>query len=489
MRFCKIIPLILVFSSIIIAQSQSVHKKDLFKNNFNREIFAASKFRDIKLNPIKTGNKNLTHAIFGFLPDWEFVQSPPLRLDLLTHLGFFPFETDSTGNISLPMNWPWTNLINQAHEAGIKILLTIVNFNPSHIRSIISVEENKLNLIDNVLSIISIFNLDGIIVDFEGLYDEDEGEPIIDFLEELSKNVKSLNQNFEVAFATPAINWNNDWNFIALADHCDFLFVMEYDFYGSWSELTGPVAPLEGNLWNINITRSVLEDYQEVLNSDPKKIILGFPYYGAHFISDGNYPGASVIDFVENPRYKEIINISGAEYLWSDEFRNSWLRWNDIDWNQIWFDDSLSLSLKYDFAIEHDVRGIGIWALGYDGNLSELWNLLQNKFDDNASAVTYNNQVPKEFNLMQNYPNPFNPITKIQFSLPAIENEYSNFGTITTLRVFDNLGREVETLLSKHMLPGNYEIEFNAKKLSSGVYFYRLTSYKFSSSKKMILLR
>ncbi len=491
MRFCKIIPVILIFGSIIFAQSETIHEKDFLTYFKIRNKFQASSYENVLIRPLVQKEKNLTHSIFGFLPDWEFVQSPLLRYDLLTHVGIFPFETDSLGNVSIPMNWPWTNFINEAHEEGIKILMTIVNFNPDHIRSIITNEEIKFNLINNILSIITVFNLDGIIVDFEGLYDEDEGEPIVNFIEDLSISINSINENLEVAIATPAINWNNDWNFSALAQYCDFLFVMEYDYYGSWSEVTGPVAPLEGNLWNINITTSLLDDYQEVLFSEPQKLIMGFPYYGAHFISDGNYPGASVIQFVDNPRYEEIIDISGAEYLWSDEFRNSWLRWNDIDWNQIWFDDSLSLSLKYDFAIENDVRGIGIWALGYEGVYPELWDLIEDEFFDNANGNLDEDLVQTEFKLMQNYPNPFNPRTKIKFSIPNLETEYN-----VSLRIYDILGREINTMFDKKMKTGSYEVEFHAEDLTSGIYFYRIDIYsdgltfgKISETKKMVLLK
>ncbi|MHC1739409.1 MAG: T9SS type A sorting domain-containing protein [Ignavibacteriaceae bacterium] len=87
------------------------------------------------------------------------------------------------------------------------------------------------------------------------------------------------------------------------------------------------------------------------------------------------------------------------------------------------------------------------------------------------------------FELNQNYPNPFNPSTLIKFSLPS--------GTLApvTLRIFDLLGNEVATLINEEMVPGNYEIEFNAAKLASGVYYYILQAGSFSLTKKMLLLK
>lgn len=88
---------------------------------------------------------------------------------------------------------------------------------------------------------------------------------------------------------------------------------------------------------------------------------------------------------------------------------------------------------------------------------------------------------PKGYNISQNYPNPFNPSTKIKYSIPASEK--------VLIKVFDVLGREVTTLLNEYKESGTYEIEFNARNLSSGLYFYKLTSGNYSETKKTILQR
>jgi len=89
--------------------------------------------------------------------------------------------------------------------------------------------------------------------------------------------------------------------------------------------------------------------------------------------------------------------------------------------------------------------------------------------------------VPKEFNLSQNYPNPFNPSTKINFDLPKS-------GSVT-LKVYNQLGKEVSTLASGYRNAGSYEITFNASSLSSGIYFYKLEAEGISTTKKMLLVK
>jgi hypothetical protein len=77
-------------------------------------------------------------------------------------------------------------------------------------------------------------------------------------------------------------------------------------------------------------------------------------------------------------------------------------------------------------------------------------------------------QLPEEYAILQNYPNPFNPSTVISYSLPA--------SGYVTLRVYNTLGEEVATLLDNAMVDeGENEVEFNARNISSGVYFYLMT--------------
>ncbi len=91
------------------------------------------------------------------------------------------------------------------------------------------------------------------------------------------------------------------------------------------------------------------------------------------------------------------------------------------------------------------------------------------------------NEIPDNFSLEQNYPNPFNPNTNIEFNISK--------GGIVKLTVYDAAGRLVEELLNKDLNAGSYTINFNAVKLSSGAYFYRLEAEGFTSTKKMLLIK
>ncbi|MBK7230423.1 MAG: T9SS type A sorting domain-containing protein [Ignavibacteriales bacterium] len=91
------------------------------------------------------------------------------------------------------------------------------------------------------------------------------------------------------------------------------------------------------------------------------------------------------------------------------------------------------------------------------------------------------NSIPEKFSLTQNYPNPFNPSTKISWQSPVSGHH--------SLKIYDVLGSEVATLVNQEQNAGNYNVDFNAKHLSSGVYFYQLKSGEFIQTKKMVLLK
>jgi photosystem II stability/assembly factor-like uncharacterized protein len=128
------------------------------------------------------------------------------------------------------------------------------------------------------------------------------------------------------------------------------------------------------------------------------------------------------------------------------------------------------------------------------------WNLNSIYFSDNTHGWTagtsggimrtvsggiginpISNEIPQEFYLLQNYPNPFNPVTKFRFQLPVRE--------LAKLVIYDALGRQIAVILNEILMPGTYEIEWNASDYSSGVYFYSLVTNEFTQSRKMIVLK
>lgn len=128
------------------------------------------------------------------------------------------------------------------------------------------------------------------------------------------------------------------------------------------------------------------------------------------------------------------------------------------------------------------VLSFPLYYMNFDQAKALLENILINKFNEVTGVEDEQEiNIPTGFGLSQNYPNPFNPKTVIGYQLPVTG--------FVNLKVFDILGNEIATLVDDYRPAGKYEVDFNAEKLASGIYFYRLQAGDFVQTKKMILLR
>jgi len=110
------------------------------------------------------------------------------------------------------------------------------------------------------------------------------------------------------------------------------------------------------------------------------------------------------------------------------------------------------------------------------------------KFKTRITGISLiGNNIPENFKLYENFPNPFNPVTKIKFDIP--KTEFRSQNSEVRLIIYDILGKEVAELVNERLSPGIYEASFNANNLSSGIYFYRMTSGNFSETKRMALIK
>lgn len=99
----------------------------------------------------------------------------------------------------------------------------------------------------------------------------------------------------------------------------------------------------------------------------------------------------------------------------------------------------------------------------------------------NPTAVETENTLVTDYYLAQNYPNPFNPSTKINFGLKKSSN--------VEINVYNILGNKVATLVNEFKPAGNHSVLFNAKNLSSGIYFYKIVTNEFAQTRKMLMLK
>jgi hypothetical protein len=103
-----------------------------------------------------------------------------------------------------------------------------------------------------------------------------------------------------------------------------------------------------------------------------------------------------------------------------------------------------------------------------------------------TTGIRNNNITNFTYKLEQNYPNPFNPSTKIRFEVPLSKGGLKG---VVSLKVFDIIGREIATLVNEQLQPGSYEVIFDAEKLPSGIYFYKINVDNYTNTKRMLLIK
>ncbi len=201
---------------------------------------------------------------------------------------------------------------------------------------------------------------------------------------------------------------------------------------------------------------------------------------------------------------EKVFNILDLEQQHNDSLKLTTLNHEDLKLSNFGSGKSydvrlISASQQGELRFEH--KGINLEA-NSSHQIMPAWNDLQkqhlNILVDNGNDGTVDDSmlvenqatdvkdesylgIPNKYYLAQNYPNPFNPLTTIRFGVPKT--------SFVTLKVYDILGREVETLVNEEKSAGSYEVKLNAAGLASGIYFCKMQAGDYSATKKLILIK
>jgi spore germination protein YaaH len=322
---------------------------------------------------------SLTREVHGYHPWWMGSSWESYDWSLLSTVAFFSLELDGTGAIVDDHGWPWTPLIEAAHEEGVRVIVTATLFSTAAIDMLLSSPARRQVAVTNLVA--EAQGADGVSIDFEGVPGARK-QDLVTFLGELQSALAAALPDPYLSIATPAVDWDNAFDYDELAARCDHLMVMAYDYHWSGSAFTGPVAPLGG--WGTYDVPWTVQDYF-TWGTLPGQLLLGVPYYGYLWDTASGSPGAATTSSGVARTYAQAeveAELHGA--LWDAPSSTPWIRWQAPGWKQLWYDDAASLSAKYDLVLGEGLAGVGIWALGYDGANGELWIALAESF---SSAI------------------------------------------------------------------------------------------------------
>jgi spore germination protein YaaH len=326
--------------------------------------------------------------ILGFFPYWMLPEESKINLDTLTSVSLFGLEVDGNGNIapdndnqtengSMWKNPKFDAFIKRAKTQDLKIYLTLKAFNNSNIEKLTQSDIAQKNLIANALYLINSKSLDGINIDFEYLGNVSNivRDGFTRLIFNLNSELKRQIPNAVLTVDTYLISGSEKqlFNIPILAKSVDAFVIMGYDMHTPHGS-PGPVSAMGGDTNIIGYVQNYLEQV------DSSKLILAVPYYGYDWPRDIATPSAEMAYALP---YAEIAQQSkDSKILWSDISQTPYFTYKDTDGQNriVYFDNVRSLGIKYDFINKKNLKGVGIWTLGYDGQNQDLEKLLIDKF-------------------------------------------------------------------------------------------------------------
>ena len=371
--------LIIILFTLSFAQHwQPFHSYD--QQKYSQTIINYNLIDNLADNHINNRRSTLTHKVIGYLPYWEYESYTNIDYSLITEINYFSAELNEFGNITNDHNWDNINFINYAQDRGVKVKLCATLFNPNDLEILLSSSINRTNAIYNLVNKVLLRNADGIDIDFE-LVPSSQRDNLVLFMEQLSDVFHQFLDDPIITMATPAIDWSNAWDYNALAEICDGLFIMGYNYFYSGSDTAGPVSPLGGYFYDIDFT---VNDYLSKTNFQTNKLILGLPYYGYDWpVSSGLIFSSATGNGAAKTYSQCEVQSQDNTINWNSLSSAVWFSYNDTNnWRQVWYDDSLSLSIKYNYAKSRELSGVGIWALGYDNNNPKMWGSIKDQFTE-----------------------------------------------------------------------------------------------------------
>lgn len=357
---------------------------------------------------LKKAEANHEYEIFGFAPFWTLDNMESVDFTVLTTLAYFgiPVLEDGSLDTSYPGYTAFhskqaTDLFTKAHSHGTHVVLTLTQMNNSIIKGLMDDPTAQEKAIASAVAEVKERGIDGINVDFEytGNPGEDYRNKFTTFVSNLSRKLKEElpYSRITVSVYASSVREPKIYNIKSLAEVTDGIFMMAYDFATYSADYAMPTAPLygykEGKYW-YDIATAV-DDFLGLMN--PDKLILGLPWYGYNYLvytpevnaetrpyySWRGKPRVQTYAIAQNHVTPEMQGIDEFITGWDDHGKVTWKAYHveETDtWRMLFIDDKKSLSLKYDFAKEKQLKGVGMWALGFEDTNAELWAVLEEKF-------------------------------------------------------------------------------------------------------------
>ncbi len=431
-----------------------------------------------------------TRSVVGYYYFWDKTNFPysKIEYDNLNCIAHAFIVPNADGSISPESGATWQQylypeMVNAAHQNNVKVVVSVGGWGNSAGFSPMSASAAaRANFAGQMKNFCLQNDYDGVDIDWEYPASGDRAN-FVAMLRTLRDSLSSSGRTLTLSIAAPGYIASG-YDYANLISSLDWVGVMTYDYYGSWTANSGFVSPLYSDPSNNqgSVNSSMTQFIQSGAVPLPK-LFMGLAFYGYNFQSSGLYqPRTGSAPSVTYSAAVDSEN-SGWTYHWDDVSKCPYLT-NSSNTHVIAFDDTVSIADKCNYLLSKNLGGLIIWRLGLD-NLGSSQPLLETTWKslNTPTGIVYHHaaQEPVRGFGLQNYPNPFNPTTVVSYKLSALSH--------VTLKVYDMLGREVETLVNEVQKTGSYEVVFDASKLASGAYLSVLSVDGRMSNRKMLYLK
>jgi len=384
----KYVVLTLFFLPLICA-AQSIHQEQL--EYYNNLGITADEYEEINqprpMAQPRVANCTLAKTVFGWHPYWMNGVEDNYRWNLISDLCYFSYEVNpATGNASGTHSFMTADVVDTALARGVKVHLCVTLFS-SHATFFGSTAARN-TLINNLVTMVQNRGAHGVNIDFEGV-PASQSANLTSFMIALCNAMHTANPNYKVSLCAYAVDWNNVFNEQALAPYVDFITIMGYDYYWTGSSEAGPVDPLYGFSASYDRSLSRTVSYYVQQGMPASKIVLGIPYYGREWeTTSSSIPSATTGNNISSRTYSYVKdNNSGFYGSSQNNIRSTskaYVFQNAGTWRQCWISEGYEMRRRYDLVNQRGLKGIGIWALGYDDGYTELWEAIEDKLSNCA---------------------------------------------------------------------------------------------------------
>ena len=399
-----------IFSLVIILAIIGSFLKNIGKQE--KLLYPFSKNSDIF--SFLTPHKKPKYRVYGYLPYWSLDSAKYIQYDKLTDIAYFGLYINPDGTFKEKVlddegyeilepgykNWKENKtvdeIISNAKKNGVRVALTVIAHDDEDNDTFLNCRECWSVLMENVKKELKNKGLSDVNLNFEyAEYTDDKmALKFTEFVKYVNDELdKSFSDSFLVvsAFADSAVKPRISSSLLELGRNSDGIFIMAYDFHRPTSDQAGPVAPIDGTYANSDYDiNTMLKDFLSKIS--PNKLIMGIPYYGYNWVVENEDRYAKRIEGNEERGYSESLVYDkilrdleelNIKPLWDENAQVPFYSYTSPSTGsirQVYYENEDSLRIKYQITKNNSLAGIGIWALGYDGDRSELWNLIYDEF-------------------------------------------------------------------------------------------------------------